>query len=46
MQLISTYWCRLGFAVDTKATQLFDFIKHNIIQKLAYRVKYIGQIRE
>ena len=30
--------------VNSKAAQLFDFIKLNIIQKLAYKVKYISQI--
>ena len=33
-----------GIVVNSKATQLFDFIKLNIIQRLAYKVKYISQI--
>ena len=28
----------------SKATQLFDFIKHSVIRKLANKVKYINQI--
>ena len=28
----------------SKATQPSDFIKPNVIRKLAYKVKYIGQI--
>ena len=31
-------------SILSKATQPFDFIKPNIIQKLAYKVKYISQI--
>ena len=28
----------------SKCTQIFDFIRRNIIQKLPYKVKYIDQI--
>ena len=34
-----------GIVVNSKATQLFDFIKLNIIQKPAYKVKYVSQIK-
>ena len=30
----------------SKGTQQFDFVKRNIIQKLAYKVKYINQIND
>ena len=33
-----------GIVVNSRATQLFDFIKLNIIQKLGYKVKYVSQI--
>ena len=44
MQLISTHWRRYGIVVNSKATKLFDFIKLNIIRKLACKVKYDSQI--
>ena len=31
-------------SIFSKGIQPFNFIKHNIIQKLAYKVKYISQI--
>ena len=31
-------------SIFSKAIQPFDFIKLNVIQKLAYKVKYISQI--
>ena len=31
-------------SIFSKATQLQDFIKPNVIRKLAYKVKYISQI--
>ena len=42
-------WCRLWLckffcAAFNKGTQPFDFIKYNVIRKLAYKVKYIGEI--
>ena len=38
-----------GFVINfcsifSEATEPFDFIKHNIIRKAAYKVKYISQI--
>ena len=50
MELVSThrhrFWLSYKFlcTIYSKSTQRFDFIKHNIIQKLAYKVKYISQI--
>ena len=38
------YSCKLMCNIFGKDTQPFDFIKPNKIQKLAYKVKYIGQI--
>ena len=32
------------FCIFSKAIQPYDFIKPNVIQKLAYEVKYISQI--
>ena len=34
----------INFCIFSKGTQPFDFIKPNVIQKLAYKVKYINQI--
>ena len=31
-------------SIFSKGKQPFDFIKRNVIRKLAYKVKYIGQI--
>ena len=31
-------------SIFSKNTQTLDFIKHNVIRKLAYKVKYISQI--
>ena len=50
MKLISTDWHRLwlfyNFFGGTfgKGTQPYDFLKFNVIQKLAYNIKYISQI--
>ena len=50
MELISTHCCRLWHSCKfkcslfSKARQPFDFIKPNVIRKLAYKVKYISQI--
>ena len=32
--------------MPSKGTSPFDFIKGNVIQKLAYKVKYISEIKE
>ena len=48
--LITTDLCRLRLcykflcSIFSKGKQPFDFIKCNILQKLAYKVKYISQI--
>ena len=45
-----THWGRLWLCYKflcrmfSKGTQPFDFVKHNIIRKLVYKVKYIDQI--
>ena len=50
MELISTLWLCFGFAINicamyfSKGTQIFDFMKHNAILKLTYKVKYTSQI--
>ena len=48
MELISLcrFWhcCKFMCSILSKATQPVDFIKPNIIQKLANKVKYINQI--
>ena len=40
---IGSYFKFLG-SIFSKDTQPFDFIKHNVIWKLAYQVKYSSQI--
>ena len=51
MELISTHSPRLWhcrefiYRIFSKATQPFDFIKPNLIQKLTYKVKCISQRR-
>ena len=50
MKLILTYWrrfwhcCKFMCSILSKATQPTDFIKPNVIQNLANRLKYISQI--
>ena len=50
MELVSTHWHRLWLchkflgSMFSKDLQPFDSIKHNIIRKLAYKVKYNSQI--
>ena len=50
MELVSTRLQRLWRCykclcnIFCKSTQPFDFIKHNVIRKLAYKVNYIIQI--
>ena len=50
MELILAHWrrlwhcCKFMCSIFNKAIQLFDFIKPNVIRKLAYKVKYICQI--
>ena len=50
MEFISTHWhrlrhfCKFMWSIFTKATQSLDFIKPNLIRKLAHKVKYINQI--
>ena len=46
MELLSTH-LDCGFilcSIFSKGTQPFDYIKRNIIRKLAYEVKYTSQI--
>ena len=33
------------FSTFSKGTQLFNFIKSNVIQKLAHKVKYISLVK-
>ena len=50
MELVSThqhiFWlCYKSLcSIHSKGTRRFDFIKYNIIRKLAYKVKYTSQI--
>ena len=43
---MTQFWpcCKFMFSIFSKAVQPYDFIKPNVIQKLAYKVKYISQI--
>ena len=49
MELITTHSRRLWLCskilhgIFSKGTQPLDFIKRNVIRKLAYKVKYISQ---
>ena len=46
MELLSTH-LDCGFilcSIFSKGTQPFDYIKRNVIRKLAYEVKYTSQI--
>ena len=51
MELILTHWQRLWLcnkflcSIFSKSTQSFNFIKGNIIRKLAYKAKYVSQIK-
>ena len=50
MEFISSHWhrfrhfCKFMWSIFAKATQSLDFIKPNLIRKLAHKVKYINQI--